>query len=99
VRDFVLGVEEPELWAWYGAYDHVVVCQLFGRMVDLPKGFPMWTNDLKQEVARVEQLGKPVTLPTLDGGAAHNALHDARELRYRATWLHNYELGANEDLV
>lgn len=27
---------QPELWAWVGAYDHVVLCQLWGSMVDLP---------------------------------------------------------------
>jgi hypothetical protein len=30
VRDFLLsGAGEPELWAWYGAYDHVALCQLW----------------------------------------------------------------------
>jgi hypothetical protein len=48
VRSFVLSAYKPELWAWYGAYDHVILCQLFGRMLDLPTGFPMYTNDLKQ---------------------------------------------------
>jgi hypothetical protein len=52
VRDFVLEAASPELWAWYGAYDHVALCQIFGRMIDLPKGFPWWTNDLKQELVR-----------------------------------------------
>jgi hypothetical protein len=49
VRDFILATPDAELWAWYGAYDHVVLCQLFGRMADLPSGFPMFTCDIKQE--------------------------------------------------
>jgi hypothetical protein len=83
VRGFILGVPDPQLWAWYGAYDHVALCQLWGRMIDLPKGVPMWTNDLKQEC---ERLGNPA-LPSLPGVAEHNALSDAREVRFRREWL------------
>lgn len=87
VRDFVLGtdpdqVPHVELWAWYGAYDHVVLSQLFGRMIDLPEGMPMWTNDLKQEC---ERLGNP-TLPEQPDGI-HNALADARHNLVRAQYL------------
>lgn len=38
----------PILHGWYSAYDHVVLSQLFGRMVDLPEYMPMYTRDLKQ---------------------------------------------------
>jgi len=37
-----------ELYAYYADYDWVVFCSLFGRMIDLPKGFPMYCRDLKQ---------------------------------------------------
>ena len=37
-----------EFYTYYGAYDWVVFCWLFGKMIDLPKGFPMYSNDLKQ---------------------------------------------------
>jgi hypothetical protein len=73
VREFIAETPDPELWAWYGAYDHVVYAQLFGRMLDLPDGFPMWTNDLKQEVVR---RGNPQLPEQSDG--EHNALADAR---------------------
>jgi hypothetical protein len=36
-----------EFYAYYGAYDWVVFCWLFGKMIDLPKGFPMFFKDLK----------------------------------------------------
>ena len=64
----------PEFWAWYGAYDHVALCQLFGRMLDLPKNFPMFTNDLKQLHKRA---GSPKMPPQPQG--LHNALDDARQ--------------------
>jgi hypothetical protein len=77
---FLRGPVEPwwpiELWAWYAAYDHVALAQLWGRMIDLPEGIPMWTNDLRQEVAR---LGDP-DLPAQKGGE-HDALADARHVK------------------
>jgi hypothetical protein len=76
VRAFIQATPNAELWAYYGAYDHVVLCQLWGRMIDLPEGVPMWTNDLKQEVVR---LGSPA-LPKQES-AEHNALADARWVR------------------
>lgn len=38
----------PEFYAYYADYDWVLFCSLFGRMIDLPKRFPMYCNDLKQ---------------------------------------------------
>src|SRR5262249_22216429 len=32
-----LGGMSMELWAWFAAYDHVVLAQLWGRMPDLPR--------------------------------------------------------------
>lgn len=64
---------KPEIWAYYADYDWVVFCQLFGTMMDLPKGFPMYCRDIKQECDR---LGNP-QLPT-QGDGVHNALEDAR---------------------
>jgi len=37
-----------EFYAYYADYDWVVFCWLFGRMIDLPDGFPMYCKDLKQ---------------------------------------------------
>lgn len=64
------------LWAYYGAYDHVALCWLFGAMVDLPCGMPMWTRDIKQLCA---ELGDPKLPDKPDD--AHDALADARWVR------------------
>lgn len=37
----------PEFYGYYGSYDWVVFCWIFGRMLDLPNGFPMYIRDLK----------------------------------------------------
>ena len=77
---------EPEIWAYYADYDWVVLCQLFGRMIDLPKGWPMFCLDLKQAVA---ERGNP-KLPK-QTSAEHNALADARWTKEAWDWLRAYE--------
>lgn len=47
-----------QLYGYYSAYDHVALCWLFGKMIDLPKGFPMYTIDLKQELDKLYQSKK-----------------------------------------
>lgn len=79
------GSPKPEIWTYYGAYDHVVICQLFGTMMDLPKGFPMYTMDLKQWC---KQLGDP-QLPRQSSGK-HNALDDAKHNKLMWEFLDEY---------
>ena len=43
---------KPKFYAYYADYDWTVFCWLFGTMIDLPKGFPMYCVDLKQELDR-----------------------------------------------
>lgn len=74
VRDFILAADEPELWADHGAYDHVVLAQLFGRMIDLPTGVPMYTNELQQVLRNAPE---GFVAPEQTSGL-HNALADAR---------------------
>ena len=40
--------DNPEFYAYYSDYDWVVFAWLFGKMIDLPKGLPMYCKDLKQ---------------------------------------------------
>ena len=73
IIQFIGGDQKPEFWGYYADYDWVVFAQIFGTMMDLPKGWPMYCRDLKQWA---DQLGKP-TLPE-QTGTEHNALNDAR---------------------
>lgn len=70
---------KPEFWGYFADYDWVVLCQLFGAMVDLPKGWPMYCRDIKQWC---DDLGNP-RLPE-QGKGEHHALADARW--NRAAW-------------
>lgn len=75
IKDFINIAKDgkPEIWGYYSAYDWVAFCQLFGAMIDLPKGYPMFCRDIIQETKR---LGNP-QLPKLENGE-HSALLDAR---------------------
>jgi len=64
--------EQMELWAWYAAYDHVALAQLWGAMPALPRAIPRFTKDLRQ---LWDDKGRP-PLPTASG--RHDALVDAK---------------------
>lgn len=42
-----IDTEKPKFYAYYCSYDWVVFCWIFGKMIDLPKSFPMYCKDLK----------------------------------------------------
>ena len=97
VRDFVKHQapdQPPEFWGYYADYDWVVFCQMFGTMMDLPQGYPMYCRDLRQWC---DQMGKPCLPP--QKSQEHNALNDARW--NRSAWvflndLHVAETAARE---
>jgi hypothetical protein len=82
---------KPEFWAYYADYDWVALCQLFGTMMDLPKGWPMYCRDIKQEAdrkeadARIKHPEFRLWLPE-QGKGEHHALADARW--NRKAWEH-----------
>lgn len=63
--------DAPEFWAYYADYDWIALCQLYGRMIDLPKGWPMYCRDLKQEADRLS-----IKFPKQES-TEHHALADA----------------------
>lgn len=83
LHEFVmLRSARPEFWAYYADYDWVALCQLYGRMIDLPNGFPMYCNDLKQEMTRLGIDKAPI-----ENEQEHNALADARWARDMHKWI------------
>lgn len=74
--------KSPEFWAYYADYDWVVVCQLYGRMIDLPPSWPMFCLDLKQELYLNGNMKPP-----RQEGVVHNALEDARWNKQTYDWL------------
>lgn len=96
VAAFITASPNPELWAWYGAFDHVCLAWLFGAMVDLPEGVPMWTNDLKQEAVRLGDPRMPAMQPAK---MEHHALHDAVADLNRYGWLRDYAKELDEKRI
>jgi len=74
IVEFVGDDDMVEFWAYYGDYDWVVFCWLFGNMAGLPSNFPQMCMDLQQWWI---QLGRPDIKPEQHTGK-HNALDDAR---------------------
>lgn len=75
--------DEPEFWAYFCSYDWVALCQMYGTMMDLPAGWPMFCRDLKQSA--MEQ-GVPNLQEAVPQQDEHNALADARWTR--EAWRH-----------
>ena len=71
--------DKPEIWAYYADYDWVALCQIFGTMMDLPKGWPRFCRDVKQLCV---DLGDPKLKKQEKD--EHNALSDA--LWTREAW-------------
>jgi hypothetical protein len=75
VKTFVK--EKPIFYAYYADYDWVGFCWLFGKMIDLPKGFPFYCRDLKQIADNIwESTGKDTRFESPK--SEHNAIADAR---------------------
>jgi hypothetical protein len=72
---FVLCDNAIEFWAYFADYDWVAFCQLFGRMIDLPAGFPMFCRDVKQVAVELPESVTDQLKPKND--AEHDALADA----------------------
>lgn len=74
---FVDGHRGIEFWAYCGAYDFVVLRQLFGRGIDGPSWIPFHYNEV-QSFAR--WTGSPI-IRTLTDKERHHALKDAKEVK------------------
>ncbi len=69
---------KPELITWCGSYDHVAFCQIFGTMMELPKGFPHHVQDIQ---VALDKKGITDDMLPKQEGTAHNALADAKYIK------------------
>ena len=88
VRDFIKikTHNKLEFWGYYADYDWVLFCWLFGTMMDLPKGYPMYCKDIKQVMDEKGNPQKPE-----NKSISHNALDDAKYHKELYDWIINYE--------
>lgn len=85
VRRFVeetCNSEKIEFYGYYADYDWVVFCRLFGKMIDLPDGFPMYCKNIKQMMDEKGNPQKPNQC-----GSEHNALEDAIYHKRLYKWI------------
>lgn len=76
--DFV-GEQPTEFWAYFAAYDWVVLCQLMGRLVELPENWSRFVRDL----AWLDPTRERIHKLKVKNPKPHHALYDAVELRER----------------
>lgn len=83
---------DPEFWGDFASYDWVLLCQLYGKMIDLPQGWPMFIRDIQQWRRKlfVESFVLPPT------GPEHDALADARECKLKWEYLSAEEKRIND---
>jgi hypothetical protein len=75
LEEFVGSATRPEFLMSYGAYDWVVICQIFGSLLKVPGNWQwIFTELVPADLPRVERVGEE-----------HNALADAATLR--KAWL------------
>lgn len=88
IREFTKG-PKPEFWAYCGAYDWVVLNQLYGAMVDHPTQWSFYCNDIAQLCTNLGFNRRNLPPITEEHGTAHNALADARWCRDAYYFLRN----------
>lgn len=80
-RTFESGKEKPhEFVGYYSSYDHILISTIYGRMIDLPPGFPMYTTDLQQMIDQ-KGIDKQELLKLIPQENEHSALWDARWIK------------------
>ena len=77
---------KPEFYGYYSDYDWVVFCWLFGKMIDLPKGFPMFAFDIQQQIEEYK-INKEQLLKEVPQINCHNSLHDAIWNKDAYNWI------------
>lgn len=97
IKEFILtpyvdyGNSNHEFYGYYADYDWVLLCSLFGTMMNLPKGFPMFCIDLKQmldakiSTKEIRSIGYKAAVKRIKDNDSypqqeneHNALADAK---------------------
>lgn len=65
--------DSVELWGWFVSYDHLVLSQIWGKMIDVPAPIPQFSNDIRSLVSWYGIKKYPS-----QASGHHNALADAR---------------------
>lgn len=80
---FTQNDKDAKFWAYYGSYDWVYMCMIFGGFQELPENWDKCCYELKQWMA---MWGIPRDRWPAQQGAEHNALNDANWNREVFLW-------------
>ncbi len=78
-----------DFYAYFGDFDWVVFCWLFGRMIDLPEGFPKYCIDLKQEL-NTKLTGNMIKFGQSLASTELIELRALENLEERLNWIKKY---------
>lgn len=67
---------DPEFWGYYADYDWVLMCSLYGKMIDKPESWPMYCLDIRQYMYHLGISTDDIS--GLHNTSPHNALDDAK---------------------
>lgn len=84
--------KQCKFWGEWCSYDWLCFCQLFGTMMDLPKGMPMRCNDIIQ-YAEMFGLTSDDLPESLETEGNHNALLGAKTVKMRYEFIKKLHLG------
>jgi len=87
ILSFIGDDSNPVFWGAWSAYDWIVLCQLFGKMIDIPKHFPYHCNDVIQWCY---QLGLTRDYLPANPEDEHNSLVDAKWVKDSYKMLDDY---------
>lgn len=76
----------PVFYGYFADYDWVVFCWLFGKMIDLPKGFPYYCRDIKQ-IMDDNNIDKKILKSEVPQINNHSALADAQWNKKAYYWI------------
>ncbi len=76
----------PEFWGEWCAYDWVVVGQLFGKLIDIPDGFPYRCNDVIQFKEQIDPAKYDSWPASKEVEGNHHALSGAFTVKDRYEW-------------
>ncbi len=86
ILDFIGDDPTPKFWGEWCSYDWVVLCQLYGTMMALPKGWPMRCRDVVQFLEDDLGLSQDDWPESLETDGNHNALLGAKTVKARWEW-------------
>lgn len=89
--------DHPQFWAYFASYDWILLCKLFGSLMNLPAGWPMYCRDVRQYMMHLGLHDEMPGMPFQTDRTRHHALEDARWLRDLHVWIDDrYVLEAKE---